>query len=73
MQYTMKEVYYDVYCTQCVHAKVSEEDSPCNECLTQGWNENSHKPIKYEADTDRLKNKISVTKKIQSMLGRKKR
>lgn len=71
MQYTMKEVYYDVYCKQCVHAKVSETEEPCNECLAQGWNENSHKPVKYEADLNHIKTRAKITSKLPS-LGRKK-
>lgn len=43
-----KECYYDVYCISCKHKGVEETDDPCNECLTQGFNIDSHKPRKYE-------------------------
>ena len=46
-----KEALYFEYCKKCVHEKVIETEDPCNECLTQGWNVNSHKPIKYEEKT----------------------
>lgn len=54
MHYTTKEVYFDVYCKSCKYQKLKEDKDPCNTCLSQGWNENTHKPIKYEATEDRL-------------------
>lgn len=46
--YNIKEVNFMEYCKKCVHTKVYEGDDPCNECLTQGWNEGSKKPIYYK-------------------------
>lgn len=43
-----KEVYYDEWCDKCTNKKTKETDDPCNECLTQGWNEFSHKPINFK-------------------------
>lgn len=43
-----KEVNFRLYCPKCKHYEDKETDEPCNTCLTQGWNENSHKPINYK-------------------------
>lgn len=43
-----KEVYFYNYCSHCKHKDVKETHDPCNECLTQSWNEGTHKPIKFE-------------------------
>lgn len=43
-----KEVYFDMYCHKCKHANVKEIDEPCNECLSNTANLNSHKPVKFE-------------------------
>lgn len=43
-----KEVWFDVYCQQCKNYEKSESEDPCWECLNQGWNEDSHKPIRFE-------------------------
>lgn len=43
----MKEVYFDQYCPKCVHKDVAESESPCDECLSEPVNQNSHKPVKY--------------------------
>ena len=48
-----KEVFYYKYCPLCKYEnsdKKEDWEDPCNECLTQGWNENSHKPIRYIRD-----------------------
>lgn len=46
--YNNKEVYFHEYCPKCKHRKKDESDDICNECLAQGYNINSHKPIKFE-------------------------
>lgn len=46
-----KECWFDVYCQKCKYSAVEETDDPCNECLTQGWNIDSRKPICYEENT----------------------
>lgn len=51
----IKIVRFDIYCPKCVHRDVSETDDPCNRCLTQGWNEDSNKPIEYKAKDEEEK------------------
>lgn len=48
MMKNIKEVDYNKYCRECKHEKSEENESPCNECLEQGYNFNSHKPIRFE-------------------------
>lgn len=43
-----KEVYYNMYCNSCVHKAKKNEQSPCDECLDEPINYQSHKPIKYK-------------------------
>ena len=43
----LKIVRFDEYCKTCVYAKTEEIKDPCNACLTQPVNENSHKPVNY--------------------------
>lgn len=43
-----KEVYFDKYCPNCKHCEKSESEDPCYECLEDGWNNDSHKPVKFE-------------------------
>lgn len=43
----MKEVYFDQYCKNCVNVKLKDIEDPCNECLTEPVNLNSHKPLNY--------------------------
>lgn len=43
-----KEVRFDKYCKNCKHYEKSEDQDPCWDCLDQGWNEDSHKPIRFE-------------------------
>ena len=44
----MKEVYFDQFCKTCRHAKKTEDESPCDECLAEPVNQYSHKPFKYD-------------------------
>lgn len=48
MNGTVKEVRFDVWCSTCKNCAVKETDDPCNECLAQGCNEDSTKPILWE-------------------------
>ena len=50
MENRTKEVMYKDYCPKCIYAELEEVEDPCNECLNQGYNENSHKPIKFKED-----------------------
>jgi hypothetical protein len=45
-----QEVYFHQYCKTCKHWKENDKglDEPCNECLSNPINVNSHKPVKYE-------------------------
>jgi hypothetical protein len=43
-----KEVYFHKYCKSCKHEKAKDTDYPCNECMGESTNLNSHKPVKYE-------------------------
>lgn len=47
-----KEVYFDKYCRKCMHWHLSEDDSPCDECLEEGGNEDSHKPLYFTGEDD---------------------
>lgn len=43
-----KEVDFRKFCETCEHRKVKETEDPCNDCLTQGFNYGSKKPINYK-------------------------
>ena len=43
-----KEVNFRLYCPKCTFYNLKAEEEPCNECLTQGFNYGSHKPICYK-------------------------
>ena len=43
-----KEVYFGDYCFNCKHYPKGSAEEPCNECLGQPWNYDSHKPINFE-------------------------
>lgn len=43
-----KEVYFHEYCKKCKHRKVANTEEPCNECLGEPLNLNTHRPVKYE-------------------------
>lgn len=43
-----KEVYFDKYCGTCKNKDVKEIDDPCNDCLSEPTNLNSHKPVRWE-------------------------
>lgn len=43
-----KEVRFDLYCKTCAYEENDENDSPCDECLMNGSNEDSHKPIRWK-------------------------
>ena len=44
----MKEVYFDQYCTTCIHKGLKESEDPCESCLDEPVNQYSHKPVKWE-------------------------
>lgn len=43
-----KEVYFNKYCQSCKHNNTKEYKDPCNDCLAEPNNINSHKPVRYE-------------------------
>lgn len=43
-----KEVYFHKYCTSCRHKDVKNTDKPCDGCLSEPINWNTHRPVKYE-------------------------
>ena len=49
MQTETKIVRFDFYCNICANTKIAETEDPCNECLTNPININSHKPVNFEA------------------------
>lgn len=52
---TNKIVRYAEYCCQCKFSPVKGTDEPCNECLTNPVNEDSHKPINFEYENKKAK------------------
>lgn len=48
MEEGYKEVYFDDYCDSCKYANLDEDDTPCDECLSNPVNVYSHKPVKYK-------------------------
>lgn len=53
---TYMEVDFAKYCPQCKYNTQVEAYDPCDECLEQGWNENSRKPIKFKPASNVAKN-----------------
>ena len=47
MENNQKEAWFWMYCKHCKYAKTPESEDPCDECLVEGANENSHKPVNY--------------------------
>lgn len=46
-----KEAYFYMYCPRCSYYSLPETDDPCDECLAQPVNEDSHKPLYFKAKT----------------------
>lgn len=44
----VKEVKFDEYCKKCEYYEKSEAEDPCWDCLNQGWNYDSNKPVYFE-------------------------
>ena len=44
-------VKFDKYCETCTHYRKEEWEDPCNDCLAEGMNEESAKPVYYEEAT----------------------
>ena len=43
-----KEVYFYEYCKSCKFKDLKDTEDPCNECLGEPANLQSHKPVKYK-------------------------
>ena len=43
-----KEVYFSQWCGSCKFAKTPENEEPCDCCLGEPGNEDSHKPVYWE-------------------------
>lgn len=52
-----KEVWFDEYCEKCEYEKLTETESPCDECLQEPTNWNTHKPVKYKKRSNRMNEK----------------
>ena len=48
-----KEVYFDQYCETCEYWLLNDADEPCNECLDNPTNTESHKPVNYKPEEER--------------------
>jgi len=47
-----KFVDFYTYCKACKHKDKNENDDPCNDCLNEPVNEDSHKPWYFEAEDE---------------------
>ena len=45
---SIKIVEFDKWCPKCQNWEKGEDEDPCWDCLNQGWNDDSHKPIRYK-------------------------
>ena len=52
-----RECLFNIYCKTCKYEDVEDVEDPCNECLGEPFNLNSHKPVNYEEDAKKHKNK----------------
>lgn len=43
-----KEVYFHEYCKKCKHEKKEETEEPCDECLSEPLNLDTHCPVRYD-------------------------
>lgn len=43
-----KEVHFHEYCKSCKFKDMKNKEEPCDECMSEPTNLNSHKPVKYE-------------------------
>lgn len=50
METHTKEVYFYLYCVTCAYKNNDAGEDPCDECLRNPYNEDSHKPINYKKE-----------------------
>ena len=48
-----KIVNFDEWCHKCEHFNVVDWDDPCNDCLNNPGNEDSHRPVYFKEDTSK--------------------
>ena len=48
MRYDNKIVNFSIYCVDCKHINKDETEEPCDSCLSEPVNQNTHKPVKFE-------------------------
>lgn len=48
MEDIYREVDFEKYCETCEYKKRDEKCDPCNDCLAEGKNANSEKPIYWK-------------------------
>lgn len=48
MEDNYKEVYFGIYCGNCRYESRNESEEPCNSCLDEPTNLNSHKPVNWK-------------------------
>lgn len=53
MELVFKEVYFDQYCSTCIHKDKKESEDPCWDCLNEPVNTYSHKPLYYKNEKDK--------------------
>lgn len=52
MKDNLKEVYFNEYCKTCEYELKNEDETPCDECLSNPVNNYSHKPVKWNKKTN---------------------
>lgn len=75
MVYEIKDKFVDFnkWCKTCKYADLKKDKNgvmpmPCDECLGQGLNKNSTKPIEYVEDLDKIKKLKQELKKNKIIL-----
>jgi hypothetical protein len=48
MEYPYKIVDFEKYCPKCKYHKQKESEDPCNNCLNEGGNIQSQKPVNFK-------------------------
>ncbi len=48
MESNDKEVYFGLYCKTCKNEALPESEEPCNSCLEEPVNTDSHRPVNWE-------------------------
>lgn len=46
-----KVVYFGHYCPLCTHFSLPQDADPCDECLSEPVNEDSHTPLYFKEKT----------------------